>query len=501
MFPSSPSRHVVSTLMLAFCVGAIGWGLDQWVYFFIALLISGAIGLVWLKRIFLEPRLGWSLCDLQGGCFLAVYGSGGAISILFGDWDILGLNEPDILEELFFAFIFVSVTSGLLAFLAYFERPHWNWSVERIISEKPNINFIVVSLFVITLAIFLQLLFDERLKFRNRGQEGQTVVVLLLSYTMSMILGWLGWTVSQQRSIQTAIPTLFCLIFIPAIYIFLIGQGRLILLVHILIFFIFYLWGSERWLDYSKAFVFSLVAIPLFTIGAMSFEALRSFGPDTGLVGTVEVHALQYAEIAAGTLSQNWSLVADRQLDFLPVRVFFLDYLADLINTPFPPEYGYGRETLAQLVLAVPSVLLPDKTTIIESLGGVNEVRGVAFGVIAGEDRPNTILTAAAMEFGVFGAIYAPFCILFTGFIFSFLVRKMTCPNFRVMFFSIIILNFSFIESVYFTNSLICVIVLALFWPLGLVSGSLDRPSEMPRSVPLRPGDATSSPAQRLTGG
>lgn len=488
MHPASPSRRVVSSLMLAFCVGAVGWGLDQWTYFFIALSIAGTVGVIWLKRIFLEPWHGWSLCDLHGGCFLAAYGIGGSISILFGDWDQLGLNEPGALEELFFAFVFVLVTSGILAFLAYVERISWGRSISGLTTDRPNLNFMVISLFLITLAVFLQLFFDEQLKFRNRGQEGQTVIVLILSYTMSMILGWLGWTLSQQKIIGSGVPVLFCFIFIPLLYVFLIGQGRLMLFLHFFLFFTLYYWGSKTRLDFFKIVVFSAVSLPLFMIGIMSFEALRSFTPDTGMMGTVEVHALQYAEIAADTLAHSWSLVADSQIEFLPVRVFFLDYLSDLISTPFPPEYGYGRETLAQLVLAVPSALMPDKTAFIESLGGVAEVRATTFGIIDGEDKPNTLLTAAVMEFGVFGALYAPVCVLVIGRVLSFFVAQTSCPNFRVMFFSLILLNFSLIETSYFTNALICVIVLALFWPMSLISASLDRTADSPRPAPSRLG-------------
>jgi len=84
-------------------------------------------------------------------------------------------------------------------------------------------------------------------------------------------------------------------------------------------------------------------------------------------------------------------------------RTFVLGFFAEVLNRSEQRKPGMGQDALAMLETAVPSAITPDK----EGLPSEEEVANALYG-FSYNDEANSILTAGAIDFGLFGIILYP---------------------------------------------------------------------------------------------
>jgi hypothetical protein len=133
--------------------------------------------------------------------------------------------------------------------------------------------------------------------------------------------------------------------------------------------------------------------------------------------GAVDLaHTKSYAEIKE-MLSKN-----------VETRTFILGFLAQIEGYTDTMPAGYGADFMGQFQLAAPSILFPGKDLFFTEEALVNTLFGSNF-----PDQANSVFTAGAVDFGIWGIFFYPV-------IFAFMVRFFlellaeSLPNFTACF-------------------------------------------------------------------
>lgn len=119
-----------------------------------------------------------------------------------------------------------------------------------------------------------------------------------------------------------------------------------------------------------------------------------------------------YEEQGVGQIKQQFSENVER-------RTFILGFLAELEGYTSIMPGGHGRDLLAQIELAIPSVLYPQKDIFFSEERLADELFGANY-----IDESNSVLTAGATDFGVWGVFIYPLLIVFVLRVFLELVAE-----------------------------------------------------------------------------
>ncbi len=157
-----------------------------------------------------------------------------------------------------------------------------------------------------------------------------------------------------------------------------------------------------RW-SWLKRAVVGVILAGLLYVATIAFFYMRLAGfskQGLNIVDRVSL-ALEYFE------TKNYAEVSKTFSTNVQTRTFILGFLAEMeaFSTKFTP--GYGVDLGMQTVSAVPSILYPDKNRTTSEEGLSNELFGTTY-----TDEANSVLTAGAVDFGLFGMVVYPILIV-----------------------------------------------------------------------------------------
>ncbi len=437
-------------------------------------LLVGALGMVRLYGMFDRWSDRWALSELTGAATLLWYGTGACVGLLWGDVWAIGMVEGRDYLALFQAGVFVLIAGNMMLVLAPIEHRLWAPAIDSLSRPGPPVPLAVIGALVLLWMLLFNLLLDGRIGYRGFGElpglgvQGLPVLESLVLEISLALSGYFGWLLGKRRE-GSRLPLIWLAVaYAPLLWLILIGQGRRELFAHAVAFLIVFLWARQLRLGARPILLFSIVALPLLFAGTMIFQVQR-FG-DSGLaLEMTESNLVERVGRAVDELDDTWGAVLDSQVEQFPSRVFVIGYLKELMDSTDAKQFGFGRELAAELVLAVPSVLYPDKVATIAALGGVGEMRNPDFGLPDLSDYPESVLSAAYMDFGWLGAAIAPCLVLLAGVAAATLARVVRNELFRVVLVSIIVVEYLFIEGRFVSDTLATARVVLLLAPLSVL--------------------------------
>lgn len=294
----------------------------------------------------------------------------------------------------------------------------------------------------------------------NNGQIGFVGSLLgwispaLFAFTCVVFLEWpksfLKWILGATLALQ---------------FLLLVPTGRRSILYTILLALIATRFSSFRpqW-SWIRKIVYASILATLVIIGAVTFFYLRTASYGKKHVSLLERITLAYDLYASG----NTSKVNQGLRQNLQRRTFILGYVSDLLDASFRIEPAKGANAVHEFQLVVPSVLWLNKGEYLYDEEGIANMQFH----FAYKDEPNSLYSAGALDFGIWGMILYP--ILVTAlFRFAAEIARVNLPE-TVTTIMILALLFSalstegglWIKLAAVRNSLIFSVVLWLFFKI-----------------------------------
>ncbi len=173
----------------------------------------------------------------------------------------------------------------------------------------------------------------------------------------------------------------------------------------------------------KKAVLLGLVAAVIY-FATIGFFFLRIAG-----YGLLRPTLLQRVS-AAVSLAKDTSFadIKQRFSENVQRRTFILGFLAQIESYSRYMPTAYGRDITKQAEVALPSVLFPEKDVIFSEEGLANQLFGTSY-----LDEANSVLTAGAVDFGIWGVfLYPLIAVLVFRLFFEFIAEAM--PSFAACF-------------------------------------------------------------------
>jgi hypothetical protein len=187
-------------------------------------------------------------------------------------------------------------------------------------------------------------------------------------------------------------------------FVLIVPTGRRNILYFVLLAIIAARFGSFRlkW-SFTRKIVYTVLLASLIAIGATSFYYLRfaSWGKHKiSLSDQIDLALTLYE--SGNTAKANESLKNN-----LAKRTFVLGYVSDLLDASFRLEPAKGRNALHEFQLTIPSAFWADKSAFLYAEENVaNMTYHFAY-----KDEANSLYSAGAIDFGIWGMIFYPIII------------------------------------------------------------------------------------------
>jgi hypothetical protein len=187
-------------------------------------------------------------------------------------------------------------------------------------------------------------------------------------------------------------------------FILVIPTGRRTLVYFVLLAIITARFGSftVKW-SFTRRLVYGVILASLIVLGATSFYYIRyaSWGKHKISLSDQIFLALELYQ-SGNTAKANQSLKEN-----LAKRTFILGYVSDLLDASFRMHPAGGRNTLHEFQLTIPSALWADKSAFLYSEETIaNTTYHFAY-----TDEANSLYSAGAIDFGIWGMILYPIII------------------------------------------------------------------------------------------
>lgn len=184
----------------------------------------------------------------------------------------------------------------------------------------------------------------------------------------------------------------------------LVTQGRVHLVSTILITVSLARWFGYRWdqLTSGRLLLIGLGSCFLF-FGVITYQLLRVVGANyTNPSISMEVDQVQ--QLAKE--GQAWKVASTASAQNLERRTLLVTFVDSLLYHARTNETAMGRDFVLQIEWAIPAAIFPDKPTIAEE-----DLASRTFHVFY-PDQPNSVFTAGALDFGVWGVLTYPFFVV-----------------------------------------------------------------------------------------
>lgn len=313
--------------------------------------------------------------------------------------EFLGINTP----SLAYGIASVLVTSALLLGLGeLFEKPLFGEDFEL---KFNNRSLVLLTLGTAALAgSFLH---------GSTGFMGETAAQGPDDYGRISVLGslsaWLSGpllalSVCVSLNLKSRFGRIYSAVLAVAIFAMIFPLGRRVLIYAIVLAFIGLRLGRYKipWSPLKKTIVLTLLACFLY-IATIGFFYLRLAG-----YGQVRLTLLQRVGAAIKLAEEkSYSDIKEQFSSNVQQRTFILGFLSQVEAYAATMETGHGTDLAGQFQLALPSIFFPSKDVFFQEEGYANQLFGSNY-----LDEANSILTAGAVDFGIWGVLAYPIFIV-----------------------------------------------------------------------------------------
>ena len=225
------------------------------------------------------------------------------------------------------------------------------------------------------------------------------------------------------------------------------------MLFQITIFVATYLWARRSRIRIRRVIPYAIVALPIVYVLWMVFLGLRVDSYGDAFLGKQERTIFERLETTTDMLSEEWDSVRERQSADIVRRIFVIGYLGDLIGGTRETSPLLGLNLFVESLEAMPRVLFPPKTEILDEIGRHEDLINANFG-LPEIDRATSIVTGAYADFLWWGIILVPPIVLLLGISFAKLASVTRSEFMRVFAVSYVFYTGLSTESAFFTFTL-----------------------------------------------
>ncbi|MGB0720813.1 MAG: hypothetical protein ACPGU7_00325 [Gammaproteobacteria bacterium] len=434
-------------------------------------LACGLVGLMGFIHTLRQWRTRFSLSGVHADMILMWFGVGTFVSLTWGDPITLGVVLHRDFEGLAMAALLLVASALALRMVAFAEARFWVPVMERIGTLKlfmppPMFVFLVVVVVLVSFAVY-----SGEISFRRIGtQGGQRIsafwsLVQVLGYGLA---GYLGWALGAASGrLRVLLITLF-LAYLPTISLLVLGEGRRLMLVVTLIFVAAYLVGrgqavSLRWIAWR-----ALIGFIVLVFGFMVFNEQRNMRMSRVQMELDVTTLVQSVPRASREVLDDLATAFEDQIENVTERLFIIGYPQELLMAD-NPVFGFGRGMAAEVLVAIPSALLPDKDELVEKLGGYGEMRNPDFGLPYPSDYANSVVTTAYMDFGWAAPLIVAASVFAIGSLSALLIRLISDPFFTFTALTLMLVVHLQVENSYALITLGTLRTLIILAPISML--------------------------------
>jgi uncharacterized membrane protein len=200
-------------------------------------------------------------------------------------------------------------------------------------------------------------------------------------------------------------------------FLLMVTQGRVSLVSTVLIVVIMARYFGYDWsrLTLGRVLIIGASLIFIFA-GILAYQLMRvaSYSvPDRSIsaeIGQIQEWAKE---------NQAWRIATTSSAENLQTRTLLVTFLSSLLHQSIMQRPALGQDLLLQVEWAVPGAIFPDKPTTTEEV-----LASHTFHVFY-PDQPNSLFTAGALDFGVWGVFVYPFIVV----ILCSLINRIVLPQ------------------------------------------------------------------------
>jgi len=387
--------------LLLLSVGLLTWIIPTDTMLFISALTGALVGLYTLWEIAIRRtpiRFSHVFCIAN----TVGYGLGVVNSWLTVSRGSLGLaqffnKDPIAVSQ---AMAAVLIASSILYSLGeIYETPIFGQAFHLALDNRA-ILFILISTGLVIAGYFTgQLGYMGSTAIANNGHVGALGAILgwlfptLFAFT---VLSFLEWEKGMSKRLLGAMLAIQFVLIIPT------GRRNLVYFVLLAVIASRFSVFKPRW-SFPRKMVYAAIVVAVVSAGATAFYYLRYAAWGKHNVSLLDRISLAMALYESGNTGK-----ADQALkENLEKRTFVLGYVSDLLDASFRMEPAMGRNAFHEFQLATPSVLWANKGAYLYAEESVaNMTYHFAY-----KDEANSVYSAGAIDFGIWGMILYPIII------------------------------------------------------------------------------------------
>jgi hypothetical protein len=421
---------------------------------FAMIAVAGAMRLA--KVVFARNQY-WALCNIVAGAGMVSYLGGAFVTLIQytpSSYQFQALVGEEFTQRSATAVIYLSLFYIALVGLARFENRFWQDALKRIdvtgewLSDSVTRHFLTVVLIVLPIAQ-IALLASGRVvsgAVTVLGTYKVDPVAVLTGDLTEPVLAIAAWIVGTRQKRSPVLLTL-ALLCLAGDILWFGAVGRRVILYGTITFAVFYLWARGQ----SRLRHPILIGVP--AVGILSFVwrvfvAMRYSSYNWAGSENLVTFADLVKDGISLVLNQS-DLIAALESENYGSRFFVLGHLCTVMSRLTLQDAQYGLFIFISFFLAVPNIILPVKSEILE----INEwgsdgkmIVNKAIGLTM-DDVPWTPFVAGFSDFMWAGAIIYPLLICAIGWGFSRIIRSLRFPVLAVGSFGICLIRFLSTET------------------------------------------------------
>lgn len=290
----------------------------------------------------------------------------------------------------------------LLSLGEMLEKPVWT-TAQKLRMTHGIKRLVLVNFIILAVAFAAGMFHQGGIKASSASKAGFVSIFLSFLLRPTVILEtviFLVESVKAEKYLFGGIALLSWLL--------LVTQGRSGLVYSALLTIALARYSGFRWgrISVGRLLLFG-AAFALLFVGVLTYQLLRLAG------GRVSSHSLSAETSQAQEWVEQgraWEIATASSTKNVEGRTLVVTFLSGLLYLTETEKPAYGKDLLLQIGIAIPSIIYKNKPTIAEE-----DLASKTFGVFY-TDQPNSIFTAGAVDFGMWGVMIYPivFVLLFS---------------------------------------------------------------------------------------
>jgi len=420
----------------------------------------------------------WSCCDILAGSTTAWYYMGAASSIWFADHEQLkfwNITRDFDLTFIYAAAVYLAIFAIALHICGTWERRFWRPVFVRLTEPRPIPGYLFYLLVALAIAQ-VGLLASGRWSFG--GFDTSASVRELDIFTASIVaIAWpvaavCAYILGRGRNLSSPLLYTFSMGLLPFEFLWSLAYGRRVVIYQVLTVVACYLWAKRSKAAVRMVIILGLIGVPVISYASQLFLAIRMAQWTGGMTGA-RLNMMEHLSRGSAVMGQRTEALKRMQAENLSTRTFMIGYFASLIANTKPSSPMVGADLAINTLEAVPRVLFPLKTEIIEKAGKHESLYHPHFNLQV-RDEANSYATSSWVDFWIFGPLIYPAVLALLGAALAKLTSTVPEQWMVVYYLSYVLFSFMFVEetvTVYLLTLRTLLAVSIIAFAVGIVLG------------------------------